>query len=63
MLQFADRLQRLRLFVLPVDQHPQCTRDEPGHEYAEVLLRRGEVLLPHSGSLCDSLGSLRARIL
>ena len=58
-LQLAARLQSLRLFVLPVDQYLQSTRDEPGHEYAEVLLCRGDVLLPQSGSL----GSLRRRIL
>ena len=53
----------LWLSVLPADQHLQCNRDEPGHEYAEVLPCRGDVLLPQSGSLCDSLGSLRTRIL
>ena len=62
-LQLATRLQSLRLLVLPVDQNLQSTRNEPGHEYAEVLPCRGDVLLLQPGSPCDSLGSLRTRIL
>ena len=33
-----------RLSFPTFDQHPQCTRNKPRYEYAEVLLRRGEVL-------------------